>query len=48
LWSGIFLVALVLNILALGMVALLLQVRSVAPVAKRDRDLPEDLWGDQK
>jgi uncharacterized membrane protein YedE/YeeE len=48
LWSGFFLVAVFLNILALGMVALLLQERSVAPMAKRDRDLPEDLWGDQK
>lgn len=48
LWSGIFLVAVVLNILALGMVALLLQERSLASMAKRDRVLPEDLWGDQK
>jgi amino acid transporter len=47
LWSGIFLAAVVLNILALGMVALLLQERSLASMAKRDRVLPEDLWGDQ-
>ena len=47
-WSVVYLAAGLLNIIILGMVALLWRERSVATKARRDVEQPEDLWGDQK
>jgi len=48
LWSVLYLFAGLLNTLTLVIVALFWRERSVPKRAKNERDLPEDLWGDQK
>lgn len=47
-WSVVYLAAGLLNIIVLAIVALFWRERYGTTKAKRDRDLPEDLWGNQK